>query len=64
MISFQQFALDSERDLLVDLTVNLPYILIWAAILGGAVLAVRAMVRRAVRRRANKAQPKPQDPEA
>jgi len=54
----------NAEDLLVDLTVNLPYILIWAAILGGAVLAVRAMVRRAVRRRANKAQPKPEDPEA
>ena len=54
---------DAE-DLLVDLTVNLPYILIWAAILAGAVLAVRAMVRRACRRRANKAQAKPQDPEA
>lgn len=58
---------DLRRDaenLLVGLTVNLPYILIWATILTGAVLAVRAMIRRAVRRRANKAQPKPEDPEA
>jgi len=61
--TMEELRQDAE-DLLVDLTVNLPYILIWAAILGGAVLAVRAMVRRAVRRRANKAQPKPEDPEA
>lgn len=59
----QDLRRDAE-DLLVDLAVNLPYILIWAAILTGAVLAVRAMIRRACRRRASKAQAKPEHPEA
>lgn len=53
---------DAE-DLLVEVTVNLPYILIWAVILGGGVLAVRSLIRRASRRRREKLkQTKPEDP--
>lgn len=52
------------EDLLVGFTVNLPYIVIWTVILAGGFLAVRAMIRRAFRRRAKKAQTEKEHPEA
>ena len=61
--TFADLRRDGEN-LLVEVTVNLPYILIWAVILGGGVLAVRGLFRRALRRcRARKEQAKKENPE-
>ena len=62
--TFADLRRDGE-DLLVDVTVNLPYILIWVLILGGGVWIIRGLFRRAQRKhRAKKAQAKKENPEA
>jgi len=44
---------EKAQDIVVDLTVNLPYILIWAVILSAAALCARLLFRRARRKKNN-----------